>query len=181
MRMSSLKTRILLLVFVLALGLGAVLNGLSVGAGGPELQLPATVLVVSVVYCSILFWFGLQVSRYSQREKRQDARAMNPLTAARTVVWAQTAAYVGAMFAGWHVALLFYQIGLLSLRSTWTPVGGAIIGVISGVLMLAIGMIVENMCKIPPSDSDDEQGSRASGNEQERRGYAQWAEDDKKF
>lgn len=171
--MSSLKIRILLLVFVVALAAGALLNGLSVGTGGPELQLPATVLVVSVIYCGILLWFGVQVSKYRDRERRQDARAMNPLTAARTVVWAQTAAYVGAMFSGWHVALIFYHLGLLSVRATWNPVWGAIIGVISGVLMLVVGIIVENMCKIPPGDSnDDGSGSLAPNAEQTNRGLA---------
>ena len=171
--MISLKMRILLLVFVVSLAAGALFNGLSVGAGGPELQLPATVLVVSVIYCGILLWFGVQVSKYRDRERRQDARAMNPLTAARTVVWAQTAAYVGAMFSGWHVALIFYHLGLLSVRATWGPVWGAIIGVISGVLMLVVGIIVENMCKIPPGDSDDDgSGSLAPNTEQANRGLA---------
>lgn len=98
---------------------------------------------------------------------------MNPLTAARTVVWAQTAAYVGVMFSGWHVALIFYHLGLLSVRATWGPVWGAIIGVISGVLMLVVGIIVENMCKIPPGDSDDDgSGSLAPNTEQANRGLA---------
>lgn len=171
--MSSLKVRVLLLVFVVALGAGALLNGLSVGAGGAELQFPATVLIISVVYSAVLLWFGAQVAKFRQRAKRQDARAMNPLAAARTLVWAQTAAYVGAMFAGWHVALLFYQVGLLSVRSTWSPVWGAVIGVFSGLLMLVVGIVVENMCKIPPEDSDEDSSPLERRGEQENRGYAQ--------
>lgn len=172
--MNSLKMRILLLCLVIALAVGAILNGLSVGAGGVALQLPTTLLLVSVAFSAMVLWLGFQVSKFRHRASREDAPRMNPLLAARTVALAQTSAYVGSILAGWHVGIVFYHVSMLSVRSTWAPIWQCVIDICAGAIMLVIGIIVENMCKVPPGDSDDSDSpdSGARPDERESRGYA---------
>ncbi len=171
--MKSLKVRILSLTCVLALAGGAVINGISLGLGGPELQLPPSTLLICLVLAALALWLGLQVKKYRDRQRRQDAPGMNPLLAARTAVFAQTCAYSGALLAGWHIALLFYQISMLSIRSLWGPVYIALIDVIAGLVLLLGGLFAEAMCKIPPSDSDEgDSDSQATVPGRQSRGYA---------
>ena len=172
--MSSLKFRVLLLIFMIACGVGAVVNGLSVGSWGYELQLPPSILLVAGMYSAVVLWLGIQVSRYRDRERRQDAAySMNPLLAARTVLLAQAGAYTGATLAGWHTALLVFQINMLAVRSSWGHVFEAGIAVLAGLIMVGVGLWVENMCKTPPGDSSDAAGGAPAGPvENERRGYA---------
>lgn len=169
--MRSLKIRVLILVFVLTLAAGAILNGISVGAGGPVLQPPLLLFFISLVIAGITLFFGLEVRKYSNRQRRKDAKLMDPLLAARTAVFAQACAYTGAVMAGWSTALLVFQIPLFAARQLWAPLLEAGANLLGGLVMVIVGLIVEAWCKIPPEDGADT-GSQPAVNSRESQGYA---------
>ncbi|MFW0154862.1 DUF3180 domain-containing protein [Rothia sp. P6271] len=170
--MTSLRLRVLLSVFLGAFMVGALANALSVRWGGAELMLSPSSLLVSVIICAPLMWLGVQVSRFRQQDRRVDAGRMNPLLAARTVVLAQSSAYTGVMIAGWHSALLSYQLYMFTLRAAWPPLVTSIVDVLAGALLCGVGVWVEHLCKIPPSDSDDHAPKDEHILERDSRGYA---------
>ncbi|MEX3610599.1 DUF3180 domain-containing protein [Rothia sp. LK2588] len=170
--MTSLKVRALVFIAVLAFAVAYVLHLVVAGLGGPELQLPASFLVISVLVSAIALWRGVQVRAFRDIERRQQAPEMNPLMAARTAIFAQACAYTGAVVFGWHVAMLLHQLGLFAVRAAWYPVIEAGLDILAGLIMVIVGLVVENMCKIPPSDSDADSGNSREAAPRDNRGYA---------
>ncbi|WP_237187767.1 DUF3180 domain-containing protein [Rothia nasimurium] len=150
----SLRNRALGLMFGVGVATGALLNLVSVQAGGPELSLPSLTLLGALVLSALALYFARQVARFSRVETRADAGSMNPLLAARVAVFAQALALTGALIAGWQLALVVYQVGLLASRSTMAPLIESLLALTGGVIMLVAGILAENWCKIPPGDED---------------------------
>ncbi|MDT0189389.1 DUF3180 domain-containing protein [Rothia terrae] len=156
--MSQLRARALILCLSLALLAGAIFNGISVSAGGPELGLPPATLLIAVIAGALALYFGSQVAKFQDRDRRSQVPNMTPIFAARVAIFAQACALSGALIAGWHVAITGFQLTLLSARGSWEPVLFAVLGIVTGIILLVCGLIAENMCKIPPHDGDDASG-----------------------
>ncbi|WP_421083623.1 DUF3180 domain-containing protein [Rothia nasimurium] len=154
----SLRNRALALVFGVGVASGALLNLLSVQAGGPELSLPALILLAALILAVLALYFARQVSRFSRVDTRAKAGSMNPLLAARVAVFAQALALTGALIAGWQLALVVYQVGLLASRSATAPLVESLLALVGGLIMLVAGIIAENWCKIPPGDDEGSGG-----------------------
>lgn len=169
--MSSLKVRTLLLCVALGLAAGGfALLALGSLGGQSSLLLPPTFALVSLGLSLTLVWFGWQVLRFQDRERRASARLMNPLLATRVAVFAQATALAGAVLVGWHLALGIEQLGLLSARGLTASFWTLLSGLAGSLLLLGSGLWVESMCKIPPSDSSSPDGAPGSGGQAS--GYA---------
>lgn len=97
--------------------------------------------------------------------------ALNPLLAARTVVLAQACAYAGTVLLGWHVGIFLDQLRVWSLG-----VGAGIVWVAlamagGGLAMMAVGLLVEWFCRIPPEDTQGD-GPGLTGETEGEGGYA---------
>lgn len=101
-----------------------------------------------VVVCLIL---GFKVRRW--RDGKRD-KELDPLMAARTVVLAQACAYVGAVLMGWHLGILADQVSTIALRSDLGVVWQILTLMGGGIVMIAVGVVVERFCKIPPEDNE---------------------------
>ena len=102
-------------------------------AGGTPATVPWTAHVVALVASAIALWLGWQVRAYLKGNKPD----LDGLRAARTAVYAQTCAYVGAILAGAYGG---YALGLADM---WGHEPRREV----------IGVIVENWCR---SDRDGE-------------------------
>lgn len=156
-----LRSRALALMGALGVAAGALANLLSVSAGGAELSLPGAFLLFAVMAGGVALYLGRQVGKYANRKTRQDAKSVNPLLAARVAVYAQAVALTGSLVAGWQVAILVYQLGLVGSRSSDMMVETTL-ALLGGVVLLVSGIIAENWCKIPPGD-DEEGGGTPAG------------------
>jgi hypothetical protein len=139
-----------LLLTAIAGGIAGLLAFLvCVRAGWPTPVLPLSSLISMGIVAAFTVSLGLQVRRW--RNGKRD-RGLNPILAARTAVLAQACAYAGALLAGWHLGLMGLLLPDL-MAGALAPLGwrcAALIG--GGVLMLAIGVMVERFCRIPPED-----------------------------
>jgi hypothetical protein len=79
-------------------------------------------------------------------------RPLDPILATRTLVLAQACAYAGALSLGWHAGIFVDQLTLLSVRSTTAPLWGSVALMVGGTLMIMVGLVVEDFCKLPPDD-----------------------------
>lgn len=169
--MSTLRYRALLFLAAIACCLGGIMMVLAENAGMRTAPiLPATFVLVCLILAGVLIWLGLQVAKFRDRDRRADAKAMNPLMAARVVVLAQATALTGSALAGWHIPFLVRYISLLSVRGITASLWVAIADLVGGIILIIAGLWVENMCKIPPSDSSEDGGGSASP--RENPGYA---------
>lgn len=113
----------------------------------PPFSLPATLLTVSL----ILLGFALSLRRsITGANKKQ----VNPFTAVRIVAAAKASILSGALFGGFSLGILLY----FSLRTvppqpgSWWPV---IATALASLVQLAIGVLSEYLCRVPPTDTDD--------------------------
>lgn len=149
-----LRSRALALLAGIGLAGGATLNLVSIRLGGPELSLPALTVVVALVVGGVALYFARQVYRFSRVETRKDAGSMTALTAARVAVFAQALALTGALVAGWQLAIVVHQLGLVSVRATVHPLVESLLALAGGLIMLVAGVLAESWCKVPPGDED---------------------------
>lgn len=169
--MNQLRARALILCASVSLAAGAVLNGISVSAGGAELMLPGATVILALIISGLVLFFADQVAKYRDLSQRAKVPNMTPLFAARVAIFAQSCALSGAIIVGWHLALLAFEVMLYSQRGTFLPVITAGLGLVTGGILLGSGLWAENMCKIPPGDSNDG-GSATSVAPRTGEGYA---------
>ncbi len=125
------------------------------GYPAPVLHLSSLLTVAMIITVTLVF--GIRVLRW--RNGKRD-RELNPILAARTLILAQATAYAGALSLGWHAGILIDQVSLLAVRDAVGPVWGTLALMAGGILMVVVGLAVENFCRIPP---EDEGGAGAPG------------------
>ncbi|WP_043442838.1 DUF3180 domain-containing protein [Arthrobacter sp. L77] len=159
--MSTLRFRWLGLVGLVAGLAGWLVNWFATRNGYGTPALPLTSLVTTAVIIAITLVFGRRVLRW--RNGRRD-RPLDPILATRTLVLAQACAYAGAVSLGWHAGIFVDQVALLSVRSTVAPLWGSVALMAGGIVMIMVGLVVEDFCRLP---SDDDDGTGAPGGESE--------------
>ncbi|GAA1408939.1 hypothetical protein AUR04nite_29510 [Glutamicibacter uratoxydans] len=101
--------------------------------------------------CAVVLFLGIRV-KLSTLGKGH----FEPIAAARTLVLAQASAYAGAAIAGWHLPALL----ILWTAAGFSPtVTRALVLLGAGLVMVAVGYIVQHLCKLPPEDTDDSTSS----------------------
>lgn len=131
-------------------GLGAVAGWItlrlltSAGRYAPVLDYSALYSLGAV--CAVVLFLGIRVKRSTQGKAD-----FEPIAAARTLVLAQASAYAGAVIAGWHVPAIIMLWAATGMTPTLTR-GLVLAG--AGLLMVVIGYIVQQLCKLPPEDTD---------------------------
>ena len=84
-------------------------------------------------------------------------RPVEPMLVARLVVLAQASAYVGAVFAGiWGGVLLYVAPAVNRLTAAGGDTVTAVIGLASSTALVAAGLWLESVCKVPPGGDQDE-------------------------
>lgn len=151
--MSTLRPQWLLSILVGSGVLGWCATLVTVRYGWPSPVLALSSLITVGAVAVLILILGLRVRR--DRTRPAGAR-MNPLAAARSLVLAQAGAYAGALIAGWHGGVLVHR---LTAGGTGSRVSDdAWIMVISGLVLIILGFVVEQFCRIPPQDGDDGSG-----------------------
>lgn len=163
--MSTLRAAVLALLAVAAAAVGWVLS-LTAERQGWATPIMSWVSLLTLMALAVgMVSAGLWVYRTRTRKAR---RAISPLAAVRVLVLAQSAAYVGAAWLGWHAGVLLQLVsgGGFGSANSWTTVfqvGG-------GVVLVIVGFIVQALCKIPPEDADGAGGK--AGNKRPEQGGA---------
>lgn len=113
----------------------------------PVLGFTAVVTLAAVIVLELIL--GIRVLKDRQRPV---ADRMNPVAAARTLVLAQAGTYAGAAIGGWHAGLLVHRVPAAGFGSG--VVTEATVQVITALILVIVGFIVEQWCRIPPEDSE---------------------------
>lgn len=149
--MRTIRPAWLVTVAVVLAAAGWLATELASGASKALPVLPLSSLITMgliVVVCLIL---GFKVRRW--RDGNRD-KVLDPLMAARTVVLAQACAYAGAVLFGWHAGILLDQLPTISMRVDLGIIWQIVALLAGGLVMVAVGIMVERFCKLPPEDSE---------------------------
>jgi len=146
---TSIRLGWVLLVVVILTGLGWLGAFFTAESGwpAPVLGYTAVITLAGVIVLELIL--GLRVLKDRERPV---ADRMNPVAAARTVVLAHAGTYAGAGIGGWHLGILLHRLPISGFGSF--VVTEAIVQVVTALILIVVGFIVEQWCRIPPDDTD---------------------------
>lgn len=139
-----------LTVFGVSGVLAWVLAPLADSRGVSPVHVPLTAPLACLVLGAIALWLAHAVKQYLAGKRPQ----LDPLKAARTVVFAQASAYTGAVLGG---AFMGYAIALAAnwghepRREAAIAAGIAALG---AIVLLVCGWVAERWCRIDPPEAD---------------------------
>ncbi|MEV7418143.1 DUF3180 domain-containing protein [Streptomyces sp. NPDC089919] len=129
---------------------------------GVPLAAPIVLAVIAVVLLATAL--SLRSRLKAQRERRPGAKGVEPLMAARAVVFAQASALVSAVVAGLYggvgVFLVSDSLDVPARRDQAIYAGSS---VLAGLGVIAAALFLEHVCKLPedPDKNDDKAPARA--------------------
>lgn len=130
----------------------AVNNGLEVPISGITLALSTALIAVVLLGLSVPIWkYKRTITKALTTSK---PLPVNPFYAVRVLLLSKAAAITGAMFIGWHAGVLVKQFTApVVVTHATTP---NITALVAAVLLLIVGFVVEQICKLPSDKSKDE-------------------------
>ncbi|MBV9023419.1 MAG: DUF3180 domain-containing protein [Streptomycetaceae bacterium] len=162
--MKQLRFRVLVGLFVVAGVLawaGAKLwNALGTLPGVP-VAAPIVLAVIAVVLVATAL--SLRQRLRAQRERIPGAKGVDPLLAARAVVFGQASALVAALVAGVYagvgVFLVLSQLGIPARRDQAVYAG---LAVVAGAAVVAAALFLERVCRLPEDGDHHRPGAAPS-------------------
>lgn len=136
-------------IVIAGFGVGDLTQTALSAAGRPPLvppySLPATLITVS----AIVLGFAIPLRRSVTGASK---KPVNPFVAVRVIAAAKATIISGALFFGFAVGVLLYFLmrTVAPELSAWWPV---IVTALAGIVQVVIGMIVEWLGRVPPTDN----------------------------
>ncbi|GGJ46464.1 DUF3180 domain-containing protein [Streptomyces brasiliensis] len=158
--MKELRIRMLAGVFVVAGVLswaGARLWN-SVGTL-PSVPLAAPIVLALIAVVLLSTALSLRARLKAQRERRPGAKGVDPLMAARAVVFGQASALVAALVAGMYGGTGVFLLEQLDIPARRDQAFYAGFSVVAGIGVIAAAIFLERVCKLPDDDEHDGPGT----------------------
>ncbi|MFB7595747.1 DUF3180 domain-containing protein [Streptomyces sp. NPDC056160] len=157
--MKELRIRVLAGVFVVAGVLSWAGARLWNAVGTlPSVPLAAPIVLALIAVVLLSTALSLRARLKAQRERRPGAKGVDPLMAARAVVFGQASALVAALVAGMYGGAGVFLLELLDLPSRRDQAIYAGSSVLAGFAVIAAALFLERVCKLP-EDDDENHGS----------------------
>ncbi|MFF3561955.1 DUF3180 domain-containing protein [Streptomyces sp. NPDC002574] len=125
----------------------------------PSVPVAAPIVLALIAVVLAATALSLRSRLRAQRERRPGAKGVDPLLAARAVVFGQASALVAALVAGMYggavVFLIMYELDNEPRRNQ-AIYGGA--AVIAGVAVCAAALFMERVCRLPEDEDDHRNG-----------------------
>ncbi|MHC3472927.1 DUF3180 domain-containing protein [Streptomyces sp. 7R007] len=151
--MRELRIRVLAGVFVVAGVLswaGARLWN-SIGTL-PSVPLAAPIVLALIAVVLMATALSIRARLRAQRERRPEAKGVDPLMAARAVVFGQASALVAALVAGMYGGTGVFLLELLDIPARRDQAIYAGFSVVAGIAVIAAALFLERVCKLPEDD-----------------------------
>ncbi|GHJ34678.1 DUF3180 domain-containing protein [Streptomyces sp. TS71-3] len=158
--MKQLRIRVLAGVFVVA--------GVLSWAGArlwdtfgtlPSVPLAAPIVLAVIAVILLATALSLRARLRAQRERQAGAKGVDPMMAARAVVFGQASALVAALVSGMYGGTGVYLLESLDIPARRDQAIYAGLAVVAGVGVIAAAFFLERVCKLPEDDDEDEAGA----------------------
>ncbi|MFE6457414.1 DUF3180 domain-containing protein [Streptomyces cinereoruber] len=113
---------------------------------------PIVLAVIAVVLTATAL--SIRARLRAQRERRPGAKGVEPLMAARAVVFGQASALVAALVAGMYGGTGVFLLGSLDVPARRDQALYAALAVLAGLAVIAAALFLERVCKLPEDDED---------------------------
>ncbi|CAL9495360.1 DUF3180 domain-containing protein [Streptomyces sp. NPDC003362] len=121
----------------------------------PSVPLAAPIVLALIAAVLLATALSLRSRLRAQRERRPGAKGVDPLMAARAVVFGQASALVAALVAGMYGGAGVFLLESLDIPARRDQAIYAGFSVLAGIAVIAAAIFLERVCKLP---EDDEQG-----------------------
>ncbi|ARZ68682.1 hypothetical protein SMD11_3038 [Streptomyces albireticuli] len=129
----------------------------------PSVPVAAPIVLAVIAAVLVATAFPLRSRLRAQRERRPGAKGVDPLLAARAVVFGQASALVAALVAGMYggvgVFLLIDGVDTTVRRDQVIYAGAS---VLAGACVVAAAFFLERVCKLPEDDDENHGGPGAA-------------------
>ncbi len=125
----------------------------------PSVPLAAPVVLAVIAVVLLATALSLRARLKAQRERRPGAKGVDPLMAARAVVFGQASALVAALVAGMYGGTGAYLLESLDIPARRDQAIYAGFSVLAGIAVIAAAMFLERVCKLPEDDDNNTAGA----------------------
>ncbi|MFD7243753.1 DUF3180 domain-containing protein [Streptomyces massasporeus] len=157
--MRELRIRVLAAVFVVAgiLSWAGARLWNSVGTL-PSVPLAAPIVLAVIAVVLLATALSIRSRLKAQRERRPEAKGVDPLMAARAVVFGHASALVAALVAGMYGGTGVFLLESLDIPARRDQAIYAGLSVVAGIGVIAAAIFLERVCKLPEDDENDGTG-----------------------
>ncbi|MEU5751989.1 DUF3180 domain-containing protein [Streptomyces sp. NPDC047829] len=154
--MKELRIRVLAGVFVVAAILSWAGARLWDSFGSlPSVPLAAPVVLALIAVILLATALSLRARLKAQRERVPDAKGVDPMMAARSVVFGQASALVAALVSGMYCGTGVFLLEYLDVPARRDQAFYAGFSVVAGIAVIAAALFLERVCKLPEDDDED--------------------------
>ncbi|WP_210593330.1 DUF3180 domain-containing protein [Streptomyces sp. GESEQ-35] len=128
----------------------------------PSVPLAAPIVLAVIAVILLATALSLRARLKAQRERRPEAKGVDPLMAARAVVFGQASALVAALVAGMYGGTGVFLLESLDIPARRDQAVYAGFSVMAGIAVIAAAIFLERVCKLPEDDDDHNTGAASA-------------------
>ncbi len=125
----------------------------------PSVPLAAPIVLALIAVVLLATALSLRSRLKAQRERRPGAQGVDPLLAARAVVFGQASALVAALIAGMYGGVGAFLLESLEIPARRDQAIYAGFSVLTGLAVIASALFLERVCKLPEDDDTNGEGT----------------------
>lgn len=126
----------------------------------PSVPLAAPIVLALIAVVLLSTAISIRARLKAQRERDPEAKGVDPLMAARAVVFGQASALVAALVAGMYGGTGVFLLEYLDIPARRDQAIYAGFSVLAGLGVIAAAVFLERVCKLP--DDDEHNGTGAT-------------------
>ncbi|MFF6786330.1 DUF3180 family protein [Streptomyces sp. NPDC012510] len=128
----------------------------------PSVPLAAPIVLALIAAVLTATALSIRARLKAQRERRPDAKGVDPLMAARAVVFGHASALVAALVAGMYGGVGVFLLEYLEVPARRDQAIYAGFSVLAGIGVMAAAFFLEHVCKLPEDDDTNGGAARAA-------------------
>lgn len=125
----------------------------------PSVPVAAPIVLALIAVVLAATALSLRARLKAQRERRPEAKGVDPLMAARAVVFGQASALVAALVAGMYGGVGVFLLESLDIPARRDQAIYAGFSLLAGIGVIAAAIFLERVCKLPEDDDNDTPGA----------------------
>jgi hypothetical protein len=125
----------------------------------PSVPVAAPIVLALIAVVLAATALSIRARLKAQRERQQDAKGVDPLMAARAVVFGQASALVAALVAGMYGGTGVFLLESLDIPARRDQAIYAGFSVLAGIGVIAAAIFLERVCKLPEDDDTNGPGT----------------------
>ncbi|MFF3850125.1 DUF3180 domain-containing protein [Streptomyces sp. NPDC002328] len=121
----------------------------------PSVPLAAPIVLAVIAAVLLATALSLRARLKAQRERRPEAKGVDPLMAARAVVFGHASALVAALVAGMYGGTGVFLLESLEIPARRDQALYAAFSVLAGLAVITAAVFLERVCKLPEDDDNN--------------------------